>query len=356
MINKSKNLRSYLAALLLMAGCSLAEAHDFTVTIDGQKLYFNITDAKKLTAELTYNGSIAEKRPCLLKGRVEVPAQVKHDEKLYSVNAVGAKAFSQADQLQAVILPAGIATIGDFAFEGCTSLESIVLPPNKVKMGQGIFFRCSQIKSVTLGADWTEVNLAMFQWSNSLTNIYLPAKVEKIHNVKKLARLASIDVDANNTRFTAHRGMLYSRDGKTLYACPRAYKGSVIVKEGTETITAGALIDCHGVTSLDLPASLKQMSFRETSRMKQLEAINMRAAKPIVTAYSEKGKPLFLLQVASQETVLNVAKEAKKNYKNVIEAETGEYAESSESKAVAYTVKQSQLMQPANINGVKIFE
>ena len=34
--------RKTIAAFLLLAGCSLVNAHDFSATVDGQKLFFNI--------------------------------------------------------------------------------------------------------------------------------------------------------------------------------------------------------------------------------------------------------------------------------------------------------------------------
>ena len=49
-------------ALSIIFVCSLS-AHDFMATINGQKIYFNVTDSKKLTVEVTYGGSIMNIHP-----------------------------------------------------------------------------------------------------------------------------------------------------------------------------------------------------------------------------------------------------------------------------------------------------
>lgn len=346
-----------LAAFLLTAGCSLASAHDFTVTTEGHKLYFNITDSKNHTVEVTYQGSIADKRPCTLTGKVEIPSQVKHEQQTYTVTAIGAKAFWGAEKLESILIPTGIKKIGDFAFEGCLSLQNILFPANSVVFGQGVFFKCRAIKDVTLGSDWTQTDLAMFRWSEQLQHLYIPAKVTKIKNMKKLRHLKSVDIDSNNTHFQSQRGMLYSKDGKTLYDCPRAYKGMVLVAQGTETVVSGALADCLNITAIDLPASLKNFSFRETARLTRLEVVNLRAAQPLITAYDAKGHGVFALQVASNSDVeINVFKDSKRRYKNAIVNEPGEYTETRDAKAVTYTLKDGQLLDSHSINGVRDFD
>ena len=103
-----------------------AFAHDFMITQNGQKIYFNITDSKKQTVEVTYGGSITDKNSAKPQGKIEIPAKVQHNQKVYSVTAIGQKAFSNATELTSIVLPSGITEINDFAFEK-------MLPCNKKK-------------------------------------------------------------------------------------------------------------------------------------------------------------------------------------------------------------------------------
>ena len=176
------NMKKILSLMLLMAAaCGLAKAHDFVVTLNGQKVYFNIVSEKNRTVEITYNGSIADEKPTYYEGELAVPAKVRHNNTIYSVAGIGAKAFCGADRLTGIVLPEGLKAIGDFAFEGCTSLERIIFPGGSVKFGEGVFFKCDKIQDVSFGSDWKEVDLKMFRWSDSLVSITIPAKMEKIH-------------------------------------------------------------------------------------------------------------------------------------------------------------------------------
>lgn len=321
------DIRKFIVFVVLSLSCGLTYAHDFVVTLDGQKVYFNIVSSKNKTVEITYNGSIANAVPTYFEGELTVPPKVKHNDVVYSVVRIGKKAFSGADKLTGVILPEGLTEIGDFAFEGCTSLSRIIFPGNRVKFGEGVFFKCDKIQDLSFGSDWKELELKMFRWSDSLVSIVVPVKVEKIRNMKSLKHLRNISVDMNNSRFSSVDGILYNKDKETLYGCPRAYSGPVKVYEGTKYITSGAFIDCEDITGVDLPASLTQMSFNEFSRMRNLRKLIFRGEKPIMTAEDEKGTDVFLLQVHKGVKIkISVPKESMKLYRKSFVQKSGEYS------------------------------
>lgn len=338
---------------ILLLTCGLAGAHDFALSIDGQKLYFNIRSAKEKTAEVTYQGSIAQDKGSGFRGDLVIPGKVKHDGKVYEIVGISAKAFSENDRLTSVTMPAGIAYIGDFAFEGCTALKKIVFPGRPVKFGEGVFFRCANIKDITLGTDWTMVDLKAFRWSEGLERIYIPAKLTSIRNMKSLKGLRTIEVDANNPAFSSIDGILYSKDGKILYGCPRAYEGQVVIASGTETVTAGALIDCKNVTAVDVPETVYTLSFREFSRMDRLETLTFRGMIPINTA-SKDVNNYFLLQVANPAVRIVTLKKAREAYRAALTLTPGEYWEIGGS--VPYPVNNDELPIPKNIIGVKEFK
>lgn len=345
-------LRTWILSAVLSAASCLAQAHDFVVTIGGQKVYFNVKSQKNKTAEVTYKGGVATGLPAHYEGELTLPAKVKHDNTVYSIVGIGAKAFCGADKLTGVVLPSGISAIGDFAFEGCTALSKIIFPGNEVKFGQGVFFKCDKIQDVSFGSDWKEVDLKMFRWSDSLQVITIPAKLEKIQNLKSLKHLKSLSVDINNARFAAVDGLLYNKNCEILYGCPRAYCGPVRIAAETKTITAGALADCEEVTGIDLPANLTSVSFREFCRLSKLNEIVFRGATPIKTAKCN-GTEVFLLQVANPDVKIVVLKTAKDAYKSALRQQPGEYTETGGT--VPFFVEQTQIPNVKNIIGVKNF-
>ena len=346
--------RKTIAAFLLLAGCGFANAHDFTATVDGQKLFFNIKSKTNKTVEVTYNGSISDKKVSEVKGNLDIPAKVKHNNVVYSVVSIGAKSFSGATKLEGVTIPFTVKTIGGFAFEGCTLLSKIIFPGSEVTFGKGVFFKCTSIKDITFGSDWKTADLSRFRWSDSLTTIVIPAKIEKIQGLKSLKNLKSVSVDVNNERFSSHNGILYNKEGKTLYGCPRSFTGSLKIKEGTEVVSKGALIDCPYITFIDFPSTIKSLSFRETSRMPQLETIIFRGETPVITAFSgNDGK--FVLQVPNTGVKIIVPNGSKKEYKSALVKDGGEFAESTEANSTPYVVKTDQMPRESNIIGVKNF-
>lgn len=350
-----KNIRIVLLLVSLLLGTGSAVAHDFSATVDNQRLYFSITDTVSPSAMVTYKGSIAEDPIPDVSGEIEIPSKVKNGNVVYTVTAIGAKAFSKATNLTGVIIPSTVKNIGDFAFEGCSSLEKVVFPGNQLKMGQGVFFKCTAIKNISFGSDWSIVDLTPYRWSDSLRSVSIPAKVVKIQNMKSVRSLQSITVDSNNSKFSSYDGILYNKEGNTLYGVPRSYAGKLVIKDGTETITNGALIDCPLITCIDVPSSVTTMSFRETSRMSNLSKIIFRAEKPINTAYLD-GDGIFLLQVANPNVNITVGKESKKTYVAELTITPGEFCESGEEGQVPYVVTEGQLPSIKNINGVKDIE
>lgn len=344
--------KTVLVGVLLMVGVA-THAHDFTATIGGQRLYFEVTNKSKQTVAVTYNGGITEKKRAKVTGRVEIPSKVKHNNVVYDVTAINPKAFAGAKHLKGIVIPSGVESIGDFAFEGCDSLSSVVFPGNPVSLGQGVFFKCTSISNVTIGSDWKSIDFTIFRWSEHLTMINIPAKVEKVQGVKKLAYLEEVTVDPNNEKFMAVDGMLYSKDGKTLYACPRGFTGKVKIREGTETVLPGALIDCVEVTYIDFPTTLRSLSFRETSRMKKLTTVVMRPSEPINTAYIE-GMGKFLLQIAGEKVSIVILSSSRKAYESAMARVEGEYSESSS--GVPYLVTIKSIPSIKDLKGVKSFD
>lgn len=345
-------LKKFLTAVLLL-GSLASQAHDFTATVNGQRLCFEITNKTARTVAVTYDGSIADKKVPTVSGTVEIPAKIKHNDVVYNVKAIGRKAFANADRLKGIVIPAGVEEIGDFAFEDCDSLRSVVFPGNPVVFGQGVFFKCPEIADVTVGSDWKVLDLTMFRWSDRLAAINVPAKIEKIQGIKQLQHLERLTVDPNNGTFSSDNGMLYSKNGESLLVCPRARGGKIIVREGTVKIAPGALTDCVSVTWIDLPASLESVSFRETSRMKGLATIVLRNEKPILTGYlGDDGK--FFFQLANPKAQLIVPANAKGAYVKSLATAPGEY--SAHPGALPYPVSATELPSAKNIKGVKNFD
>lgn len=344
---------------MMLALCAVGvRAHDFVSNVNGQTLYFAITDTLAKTAEVTYQGaSVNASAEKAYQGIIEIPVSVKVRGCSYRITGIGAKAFSNATHMEGIIIPSGLTQIGDFAFEGCTSLRKVVFPGNMVEFGDGVFFRCESIANVTLGSDWQRIDLNRFRWSKRIEELYMPAKMRVIRNMKSLKTLKRIEVDSNNPYYKSQNGMLYSHDGLTLLGVPRAYLDDVVVADGTEIITRGALADCLDVKNVELPASVTTLWFGEFARLTQLEVVAFHALEPLATA-SMQGTKVTALCTANEKVMIRVPKAGAKNWKKAIVKADGEYVAmeasvQTQAQAVPMKVSAFALAGPKNIKGMK---
>ncbi len=77
----------------------------------------------------------------------------------------------------------------------------------------------------------------------TMKSISLPATLEKLPDgaFTNLTALERITVSQKNPHFAAWDGLLYSKDGKTLIACPQGITGTVTVREGTVELAPYAI-------------------------------------------------------------------------------------------------------------------
>ena len=62
---------------------------------------------------------------------------------------IGAKAFSNCDALEDLIIPEGIELIGVMSFYGCLNLKSITLPKSLIVLSKRAFEKCDGVQHIT---------------------------------------------------------------------------------------------------------------------------------------------------------------------------------------------------------------
>ena len=184
----------------ILGSCTVSiDAGDLTVDGIRYKLTPETHEAKVVAGREEYVGHIV------------IPDTVVSNNKKYAVTALDKNAFYGCSELLSVVLPAQLTAIGDFCFEDCSSLTSVLIPTPVKSIGPGAFAGC--------------------------------------------INLTDIQVDEHNAKYSAHDGMLFSSEGKTLNCYPSAH-GVVNNLPDSLTIIGDGSFAGTAITRLILPDSV----------------------------------------------------------------------------------------------------
>lgn len=147
------------------------------------------------------------------------------------------------NEIKEIVISEGITTIGSEAFCGCDSLIRVSLPTTLTTIKDGAFWNCTSLETITL-----------------------PQNVEKLDYYKAECRvfdgcssLKEILVHEDNPYFTSCDGFLYNKSKTELIRCPEAFAGAYNIPEGTVKIARGAFGYCNSLTSVRIPATVKEL-------------------------------------------------------------------------------------------------
>lgn len=73
-----------------------------------------------------------------------------------------------------------------------------------------------------------------------------------------LDELKEIEIITGDERFRAINGMLYSQNARRLYFCPRGMDGTLVIPDGTDTITEDSCDNCN-LSKVIIPDSVKRI-------------------------------------------------------------------------------------------------
>ncbi len=198
----------------------------------------------------------------------------------------------------AITIPTTVKLIGSHAFYNCTKITGTITIPQYVDyIGYYAFYNCSLITSFavnTLNTYFSAENGVLLSKSKdrllvcpvSKTGVYqmpvtiktidpaafafcagitgslqIPSFVNSIgdyafYNTKLLS---AIDVDGANQRYSSDNGVLLNRNQDTVFVCPFAKTGSVVVPATVKHINYSAFDGCTGITAVTLPSSLQSI-------------------------------------------------------------------------------------------------
>ena len=163
---------------------------------------------------------------------VDIPSEVNG----YTINMVEVDAFNSNEVLRRVTIPETVRVIDDYAFYGCSSLEEVNIPKSLKKLGFQSFYGCAKLTEMTIPATVEEVELFAFEGCNAL---------------------AAVEVDPANKNYKDVDGILFNKDGSTLFLYPSAKEGTHYDVPATVSQINGSLVGgCRSLTSISRPEGI----------------------------------------------------------------------------------------------------
>lgn len=130
-------------------------------------------------AEFTY--TLLEDGTVTVDGYTGAPTKLEVPEQIdgYTVSAISNSAFTNKAELEKVILPETLRSIGEYAFYNCTGLKSVEAPGVE-QVGYASFYGCYYLKEVTLSDNLRSIGDSAFASCTRLGSLSVPASCEYI--------------------------------------------------------------------------------------------------------------------------------------------------------------------------------
>ena len=139
------------------------------------------------------------------------------------LKTIAGSAFADLPKLKEFNFPASVVNIGANAFGNTPSMEKVTFDDNStlISFDQGAFAN-SGIKSIKIPTSVKSIGKEAFKNCNVLERVIVPAGCTNIHPeaFKFDSKLANIDVDAANPKYSSVQGILLSKDKSELLIFP----------------------------------------------------------------------------------------------------------------------------------------
>ena len=218
------------------------------------------------------------------KGKLVIPAQVKHEGITYDVTTLDGWAFFGCEGMTEVVMPTTLTKIGIWAFCNCKKLNNVTIPPSVVEIGYSAFENCESFTSFTFPKGIKVVPDRLLQECYNLFQVNLPEGITRIDNsaFSSCKSLDSITIPESvetigNYSFAYCDNLKHITLPKQLqsigyeaFSCCKSLT-NIALPEGITTINHNAFNGCTALEDVTLPTSLTTLNGNPFSSCRALK-------------------------------------------------------------------------------------
>ena len=207
-----------------------------------------------------------------------------------TLKTIASEAFSNDTKLASFDVPANVETIHRAAFNGTSSMKHVTFQaPAKIKtIGEAAFQNANALENIELPEGLLEIKKDAFNKCTSLTEIGIPASVNKIDptGFQQAEKLEKFTVNKNNTVYSSVDGFLLSKDKKTLVSFPPAKAGTyyTLLPPTIETIGSQAFYAINKLDNITIPEKVNKIERFAFDMTTELKTIAFLGKHPIAEA------------------------------------------------------------------------
>ena len=207
-----------------------------------------------------------------------------------ALKTIGQEAFSKDTKLASFDVPANVETINRAAFNGTSSMKHVTFQaPAKIKkIGEAAFQNANALENIDLPEGLEEIQKDAFNKCTSLTEIGIPASVNKIAptGFQQAEKLEKFIVNKNNTVYSSVDGFLLSKNKKTLVSFPPAKAGTyyTLLPPTIETIGSQAFYAINKLDNITIPEKVNKIERFAFDMTTELKTIAFLGKHPIAEA------------------------------------------------------------------------
>lgn len=158
--------------------------------------------------------------------------------------------FSGCSNLNTIVLPEGVESIGDCVFQDCGSLKNCTFPNTVKIIGAGVFYNCLQLKELRLNTGLQEIGSFAFKNCTSLVNVDLPYTVEKIGQAcfENCEKIEKVKISTN----------IHIIPSKMFYNCKKLQE--IDMPDNLYEVQDYAFFGCSSLEEIHLPSSVHKIA------------------------------------------------------------------------------------------------